>query len=104
MNQNRSDSASASDHFVHSASFLRSTLNPRAAASLWLQTRNVTVWQEVHFRSRIQVVATPLDVRQAPFNSDADIVRCRRGRRGRDVGGYDGRHKRETARQQERSL
>ena len=58
MNQNRSDSESASDHFVHSASFVRSMLNPRAAASLWDQTRNVTLWHELHFRSRIQSVPT----------------------------------------------
>src|SRR4051812_10198611 len=58
MNQNRSDSASANDHFVQSASFVRSTLNPRAAAALWLQRRKVTLWHELHFRSRIQSVAT----------------------------------------------
>ena len=32
--------------------------NPRAAASFSLQIRKVTLWQELHFRSRIHAVET----------------------------------------------
>src|SRR5204862_5753573 len=58
LNHLRSDSESASDQLDHSASLARSTSSPRAAASLWLQTMNVTVWQELHFRSLIHAVPT----------------------------------------------